>query len=323
MSALVRGKIVDSNLSRNAKGGTEQMRDRLLRYVDSDLLKNVSIHFSRIRNENMIDGVNIFYAHDLAADPENAILANDGYKKFNKFVFVSYWQRDQYMMLYGIPHSRCTVIENAVELEYKSEYSKPKDMINLIYHTTPHRGLQLLYPIFNALSSEYKNLHLDVYSSFGVYGWKERDKPYEQLFRDLTNHPNITYHGARSNAEVLEALDKAHIFLYPNIWQETSCIAMIEAIKSRVVAIHPNLAALPETASECTIMYDYDEDYSCHANKAYKITKSVIDREMASPGFLESFTSTSNYKLHRNSVDHFKNRWNNLLHEIALDPKLK
>lgn len=34
MSALVRGKISDTNLSRNAKGGTEQMRDRLLRAVN-------------------------------------------------------------------------------------------------------------------------------------------------------------------------------------------------------------------------------------------------------------------------------------------------
>lgn len=34
MSALVKGKISDTNLSRNARGGTEQMRDRLLRVVN-------------------------------------------------------------------------------------------------------------------------------------------------------------------------------------------------------------------------------------------------------------------------------------------------
>lgn len=313
MSALVQGRISDTNLSRNAKGGTEQMRDRLLRVVNKDLLSKVVIHFSRVRPENMVEGIpNVFYAHDLIGDPESQILANGGYKKFAKIVFVSYWQRDQYILAYGIPYSHCTVIENAIEKQFQQR-TRSLDTVNFIYHTTPHRGLQLLYPVFNALCKQYDNIHLDVFSSFEVYGWKERDKAYEGLFDLLKQHPKITYHGAKSNGEVLEALDKSHIFLYPCIWQETSCIAMIEAIRSDVLVIHPNLAALPETASECTIMYDYTEDKQEHMNRAYHAANKVLSE----PKFINDFTDKRIRFLPRNSIDEYGYKWNKLLGQIT------
>lgn len=315
MSALVRGKISDTNLSRNAKGGTEQMRDRLLRNVRPDLLDKVVIHFSRVRPENVIDGTpSIFYAHDLVNDPESRILADGGYRKFDKIVFVSHWQRDLFMLVYGIPYSHCTVIENAIERDFVAR-KKTGDVVNFIYHTTPHRGLQLLYPVFDALSKQYDNIHLDVFSSFGVYGWKERDKPYEGLFTSLQNHPKITYHGAKSNAEVLQALDNAHIFLYPCIWQETSCIAMIEAIKSGVLVIHPSLAALPETASECTLMYDYTEDKQAHMNRSFATAKKVMDNGGVS--FVNSTMSETRCETPRNSIHSFTTRWNSLLEQVT------
>lgn len=314
MSCVYRGAIVDTNLSRNARGGTEMMRDRLLTAVPPSLLDNFAIHFSRPRQ--IYDDVkNIFYAHDLAADPENKILLNGGWNKFAKLVFVSHWQRDQYISMYNIPYSKCTVIENAIETEF--EYTKrPTGPIRFIYHTTPHRGLELLYPIFDTLSKEFDNIHLDVFSSFEIYGWKERDKPYAKLFDALKAHPKITYYGTRSNEEVLIALKQSHIFLYPSIWVETSCIAMIEAIKCGCTVIHPSLGALTETAGGATLMYDYIEDPNAHANIAYKMTKSLLLQEQRNPGFIDSLAADTIRELNKNSIPHFKSKWINLLTQL-------
>ena len=189
MSCVYKGKILDTDLSKKSKGGTEMMRTRLVENVDEELLESCAIHFSRPRE--MYDDVkNIMYCHDLALDPENKILKDNGWEKFDHFVFVSYWQRDQYILIYGIPYSRCTVIHNAIELEY-SGGKKDTDQIRFVYHTTPHRGLELVYPIFDALSQQFDNIHLDVYSSFEIYGWPKRDETYSQLFKNLENHPNI------------------------------------------------------------------------------------------------------------------------------------
>lgn len=314
MSCIYRGAIVDTDLSRNARGGTEMMRDRLLAAVPSQLLDNFAIHFSRPRQ--IYDDVkNIFYAHDLAADPENKVLLDGGWNKFSKLVFVSHWQRDQYISAFGIPYSKCTVIENAIETEF--EYTKrPAGPIRFVYHTTPHRGLELLYPVFDALSKEFDNIHLDVFSSFEIYGWKERDKPYTKLFDALKSHPKITYHGSRSNEEVIATLKQSHIFLYPCIWVETSCIAMIEAIKCGCTVIHPALGALPETAAGATVMYDYTEDYNAHANMAYKVTKSILSKEVKEPGFIDSLAADTIRELNRNSIPNFQARWVSLLTQL-------
>jgi len=311
MSCIYKGKIIDSELSANSKGGTEMMRQRLVDAIDSEVLSRVAIHLSRPR-EVYDDVPNILWCHDLAEDPENKILLNGGWEKFDHFVFVSTWQRDQYILRFGIPYSRCSVILNAVEKQYSP---KQKDMstIRFVYHTTPHRGLELLVPIFDALSKEFDNIHLDVYSSFKIYGWESRDVPYSGLFKTIEAHPNMTYHGVKSNEEVLSALDQAHIFLYPNIWKETSCIALIEAIKSQVLCIHPNYGALPETGSNATIMYDFNEDPQAHANYAFAVARQVLQTMQKDPNYFHGFTYSDRFNLARNNIQSFATMWNAVL----------
>ena len=287
------------------------MRDRLVNNIPIDLLQDFAIHLSRPR-EIYRDVKNILWCHDLVSDPENEILKDNGWKKFDHFVFVSQWQRDQYVLVYKIPYHKCTVIHNAIEKEYTP---KDKDMgtIRFIYHTTPHRGLQLVVPIFDALSKKYDNIHLDVYSSFKIYGWEQRDEPYKDLFKKISNHPKMTYHGSVSNKEVLDALDKSHVFIYPSIWQETSCIAMIEAIRSGVICVHPNYGALVETAEGATIVYDYTDDPSHHAARCYGAIVNMLDTIKDHPDSFKLYTHSSKFGLIKNDINTFTRYWVELL----------
>ena len=285
------------------------MRARLINTVDADLLKNAAIHLARVR-QTYDDVPNVFWAHDLSEDSENRILENEGWKQFKVFVFVSCWQRDAYINRFGIPYAMCRVIENAIE-PASAPLEKNDEQIRLIYHTTPHRGLELLYPVFDALSKNdllKGRLHLDVFSSFAVYGWNSRDKQYSSLFESLDKHPNITYHGAQPNSIVRDYLSRAHYFPYPCIWKETSCIALIEAIEHGVVAIHPNLAALPETAGQNTYMYDYTENPSEHANRFYRTVLSVLIHDLRTHKAINSNP--------KHNINAFTNKWTTLLKEI-------
>jgi glycosyltransferase involved in cell wall biosynthesis len=104
-----------------------------------------------------------------------------------------------------------------------------------------------------------------VYSSFDIYGWPQRNAPFEDLFQVCRDHPNITYHGTVSNTEIREALKKAHIFAYPSIWPETSCIAAIEAMSAGCAVVAPKFAALTETCGEYMVGYPMIEDPQRHA----------------------------------------------------------
>lgn len=308
MSVIYKGQIIDTNLSRSAMGGTEQMRARLINKVDASILQNVAIHISRVR-QTYDDVLNVFWAHDLSDDPETKILENGGWKRFKAFVFVTCWQRDTYIERFKIPYSLCHVIENAIEPA--GELDKSGDKIRLIYHTTPHRGLNILAPTFDRISKHpyFKDrVHLDVFSSFAVYGWAERDKGYKSIFDFLERHPNITYHGAKPNSVVRDYLSRAHYFPYPCIWKETSCIALIEAIEHKVLAIHPNLAALPETAGQNTFMYNYTEKQNDHADAFFNVMLAVLKHDLKAHKVINSNP--------RHHINTFTNKWTNLLKEI-------
>jgi len=315
MSCIYKGVVIDSELSANSKGGSEMMRQRLIDNMDAEVLEKVAIHLSRPR-ELYDDVPNIFWCHDLSEDPENQILKDEGWQKFAHFVFVTAWQRDQYIMRFGIPYGKCSVIHNAVEVKYDPE-EKDMETIRFVYHTTPHRGLELLVPIFASLAKEFDNIHLDVYSGFEIYGWKNRDEAYKPLYEQIEQHPNMTYHGVKSNDEVLAALKKSHIFLYPNIWKETSCIALLEAIKSQMICIHPNYGALPETGANATIMYDWNEDMNHHANYAFSVAKQILIAMKNDPNYFNGFTFSDRFNLARNNIQSFTTMWNTLLRNIG------
>jgi glycosyltransferase involved in cell wall biosynthesis len=265
-------------VSATARGGTELMKialaDRLLAAGRAHLLDVFDIYSTRVRNFNPTRP-SIYWVQDLAVDDETNHLATDRYI-FSMIVFVSHWQQQDFQARYPLVKQSQVVLPNAVRLFEPTVLQKwlepdlgsAQRPIRLVYHTTPHRGLELLVPAFQQAWKAFQqrgiHLHLDVFSSFSIYGWHDRDQQYAGLFDTCRGHPAITYHGAASNDLVRDALRRAHVFAYPCIWSETSCIALIEAMTSGCMCIHSNLAALPETAGGTTICYPHVPDLTTH-----------------------------------------------------------
>lgn len=299
-------------------GGTEMMAKRLITNIDGELLSKVQIHVSRPERNRNENKPQILWAHDLADDPAVSSLETEA-NRYDRFVFVSYWQRDQFIHRFGLPYSKCNVIENAIETEFDPHLKKPTEQIRFIYHTTPHRGLELVVPIFNRLCELHDDIHLDVFSSFGVYGWEQRDEPYEHLFQSIRDHPHMTYHGAKSNDKVIKALKKSHIFLYPSIWKETSCIALIEAMNSGCFCIYPSYGALPETGSfkSNVGMYDYHEDLHANANRALNIANLVLQNQRRDPTYIQDVATRYTSLFPKYSIPVYKSKWETLLKTLT------
>ena len=234
-----------------AMGGTELMMKWLRQTIDPDLINQFQIIPSRVRE--LEDKPRILWMHDTADDPEVQHLKDkESLDRFDKIVYVSHWQKQQFEWFLGIPPSKGIVLKNAIQ-------PFPE-------HKKPDRGLNVLYSVFDHLCESHDNIHLDVYSSFKIYGWDHRDLDYKSVFDLLDKHPHITNHGAVSNDKVRVALQKAHIFAYPSIWPETSCISLMEAMSARLLCAIPGFAALPETAANHAFMYPWDENLEVHAS---------------------------------------------------------
>lgn len=265
----------ENDISINSKGGTEMVKRAIAAKLPEGLADDFQIICSRVR-EIQEDKIRIYWLHDLPQDPETNHLKNQSSQdRFHKIVFCGNWQYNNYLGVLGLtPSSKLAVIDTPIEpIEWMP---KSTDEIRLIYTSTPQRGLQLLVPVFEKLCEKYDNIYLDVFSSFEIYGWTESDKPFQELFDRCKNHPKIVYHGFKPNDEVRGALQKAHIFAYPSIWQECNSRSLIEAMSAGLMCIHPNLAGLSDTSGSLTSMYQFDQDFNAHANIFYQILDSAI-----------------------------------------------
>jgi glycosyltransferase involved in cell wall biosynthesis len=265
-----------------SQGGTEQMNDGLMTRVDKALLEKFFIIKSRVRQ---IDShrPNILWLHDMWNDREVQHLKDpESRARFVRLVFVSNYQLATYNLTLSVPYSQSVVLRNAIDPIACA--AKEPHPIRLIYHTTPHRGLGLLVPAVERLAQHWGHkIHLDVYSSFSIYGREERDLPYEPLFQRIREHPQMTYHGFQPNPVVRAALQRAHIFAYPCIWHETACIAAIEAMSAGCEIVCPNLAALPETTGYFATLYPFHEDPHQHATIFTNVlNQAILDHHSSS-----------------------------------------
>ena len=267
--------IERNEVNKNSKGGSELQAERVRSYIPEDLLNQFQITTTRVRDLDE-DKYRVYWIQDLPWDPELTHLSNkSSVDRFHEIVFCSQWQYNQFQLIHNIPYqSNIKVINNGVvPIDFDP---KGDETIRLIYTSTPQRGLEILLPVFDALSKEFPNIHLDVFSSFKIYGWDESDKQYEPLYNMCRDHPNITYHGFQPNEIVRDFLKRAHIFAYPSIWMECNSMAIAEAMSAGCMVIAPNYGGIVDGTGALGVHYQWVDNKQEHAQIFYNILKAAI-----------------------------------------------
>ena len=256
-------------VSKNAIGGTELMRNWLYDHMEkreSGLLDNFQIISTRVR-ELEEDKKRILWVHDLANDPEvQHLKEKSSLDRFEKLVFVSHWQQYQFNAYLGIPYDKGIVIQNAITPIPAHE--KPKDgKINVCYFSTPHRGLEVLLNAWDFMRNTLKeglNAELNVYSSFKIYDRPHLDEQFRHIYKRAKDTESVNYHGTITNDEIREMLPNMHLMAYPSVYEETSCITLMEACSAGCLAVVPSLGALPETRANFPWMYGFEPNVEKH-----------------------------------------------------------
>ena len=243
-------------------GGSENQLRLLLKYLPDESFKNINLILNNA-NHDLIekDKINILWMHHFVNQKEAQNLSSkDFVQKLDYIVFNSNWNSENHIYQFKIPKNKSVVIKNAIEkIDFEE---KPKDKINLIYHTTPWRGLALLLNVFKNLN--LKNVELNVCSSTIIYGKKFDSvlgKTYESIFNECKNTKNVNYFGFLDNKKIIQMLKKMHIFSHPSIWPETSCIAAIESMAAGCEVVTTDLGALSETCSSFGTFVNFDRNF--------------------------------------------------------------
>lgn len=307
----------ENEISKNANGGTEIAKRKLASLIDPKLLDNFQIICSRARDLDE-SKIRVFWCHDLPEDPESNKFREKTFQdSFHKFVFISNWQYQRYQLIHGVPaNDKCIVLESGIDPAPMDVLQKPEGPIRLVYTSTPQRGLEILVPVFEKLAEIHNDIHLDVFSSFKIYGWDDADKQFEPLYKRIREHPQMTYHGFVPNDVVKEHLNKSHIFAYPSIWFETSCRAMLEAMSAGLVCVHPNLAALPETSGCLNLMYQIDlESKNKHANVFANFLNAAVLMVKEKQN-TDLITFNKYFVDRRYNLDGIQAQWNKMLQNL-------
>ena len=272
-------KMTSDGLRVDAKGGTELMSDHLMSRLPSIFHDRFHIVKSRIR-ELSITKKNILWIHDLPGDPESKHFSDpNSHKRFAAIVFVSEWQRSRFEQHYRTSWENSYVLRNAIDPIEKTPKAK-HGQLRIIYHTTPHRGLGLLMNVFTELYKKYNTfIQLEVYSSFEIYHKEQApafDAAFQQVFDMCRNHPGCNYHGTKPNDEVRQALQQTHIFAYPSVFHETSCISIIEALSAGAEVVASDYGAISETLGETGVLHSHHEDVRTHMLEHIRNLDKVI-----------------------------------------------
>jgi glycosyltransferase involved in cell wall biosynthesis len=257
------------------KGGTELMYDELMKRLPDNYKEQFSI-FNYIPHADF--SKKTIYWNQLSYDQEAVQALKDPklVEQIDHFIFVSHWQAEMFRKLFNIPGFKTHVLKNA-SLGVMTREGGKRDKIRLCYTSTPWRGLDVLLDAWELIKPN--NCELHIFSSCKIYGpeFGENDVNYQSLYERCETLPGVVYRGSIPNFELRKELPTFDILAYPNTFEETSCIAVIEALSAGLRVVTSNLGALPETTEGWARMYPYLMDPSLHAQKFASILSEEIE----------------------------------------------
>jgi len=251
------------------RGATELQMEMLEKHVDKDLLNQFQICTS-IPGKVSIDPskINILWQKN-SWDQNNLqpfFRDKSKHDDYDWYIFNSHWNYEKFRYFFDIPTEKCVVIKNGIDKFPKRKIYKKGDPIKLIHHCTPWRGLNVVLRAMQEIKNP--NIIMDIYSSSQVYGddfKKHNDDQFKPLYEQAEKLPNVNYIGYKPNEYILEKMPSYDMFVYPSIFEETSCASALEALASGVHVITNNFGALYETCAEWPVYVNYSTNYESMA----------------------------------------------------------
>lgn len=294
-------------------GGTEIMFSELEKRLSAEEKDKFSI-FNYLYQANFEK--NTIFWNQLSYDQEAITFLSDPkyIQKIDHFVFVSHWQSEKFRQFYNIPGYKTSVIKNAVS-EIDDRKTGKRNKVRVCYTSTPWRGLDVLLSAWEKLNPI--NAELSIFSSCDIYGpdFSKNNVEYQHLYKKCSELKNVIYRGSISNNELKKELSTFDILAYPNTFEETSCIAVIEALSCGLKVVTSNLGALPETTEGWARIYPFMSNFNIHVDKFSQILKDEIEKMRNN---LEENKLKEQIKIYkpRWSWDFRINEWQNLLNEL-------
>tara|TARA_Y100000768_G_scaffold344202_1_gene290304 strand:- start:3445 stop:5517 length:2073 start_codon:yes stop_codon:yes gene_type:complete len=195
-------------------------------------------------------------------------------KHIYKYIFVSHWQKQRYIETYNLPKDKCYVIQNAISpILNDTLHNKYEKKNELVYVSSPYRGLVTIVPLFKKILEHIPDLHIKIFSSYNIENTNknyepytkdsfnllklnDHDKYYSSLYDQLLTTNQIEYYGNVPQTILFDHMKTSKVLFYPNTFEETCCTSLLEAMASRCFIVSSDIGALKETSNDMAFLYD-------------------------------------------------------------------
>lgn len=191
---------------------------------------------------------------------------------WDAFIFVSRWQREDYIRRFGLRRDRCHILRNAPAPCFAGLFAPDADIPAakpwppvLAYTSTPFRGLDVLLAAMPRIRAAIPGTVLRVYSSLEAYQVPLVRDPYAPLYEQCRRTEGVEYVGGVAQPVLAAALRGVTALAYPNRFAETSCISVMEAMAAGCLVVSSRLGALSETAAGFARLLPVPPDPAAHA----------------------------------------------------------
>jgi glycosyltransferase involved in cell wall biosynthesis len=209
---------------------------------------------------------------------------------WDAFVFVSRWQREDFIRRFRLPRHRCHILRNAPAPSFSGLFAVDANIVSakpwppiLAYTSTPFRGLDVLLAAMPRIRAAIPGTRLRVYSSLETYQVPLARDPYVSLYDQCRRTEGVDYIGGVAQPALAEGLRDVTALAYPNRFAETSCISVLEAMAAGCLVVSSRLGALAETAAGYACLLPVPADPAEHAARFADALVDVLRRRHGDP----------------------------------------
>jgi len=189
--------------------------------------------------------IKILWAHDNCDQPIHYRLPELS-QHLSAIVCLSHWEKEQFIKYNRAPAEKLTVAYYGLDPIFTLS-SKPKSK-TAIFFSAPHKGITPLPKIWKQVLKQHSGATLKVFSSGDLYSQYQNLPEFSQAIEELQSLPNVFYSSCIDREDLLAHIQDAAFFIHPNVWEETFCVSLAEAMCCGCYPITSDIGALSETS---------------------------------------------------------------------------
>lgn len=196
----------------------------------------------------------ILWNHDLAVKPIRGQIHQIMWN-VNYITGLSKFHIDQQVDVLQLPKEIMWQTRNGIILDDFKYDTSEKNLKKFMYCSRPERGLENLVMPGGIMEELYKyDPELHLYVAGYDHTTKEMENYYRYLWGRIEELPNCTNLGSLPKHRLYKHYGDTVAYLYPSDFEEISCITAMECMRSKVILIGSEKAAVPETMDGCGVL---------------------------------------------------------------------